>query len=299
MCDSIIQHEVGARARPGNAQAGLPRPRTGRSLRWCTTVGRIVVRARPLASISRPKISMSTRFAVNRCNPCCAHQDMYCRKSNVYASRVRPNSRPETGQRGTLPVAKQRLRDGNQLPAANDRCGGHRDLQGSGRSPRPGPEPLSMKHRPKSATEPNPDRAPPRAQTARDRRLCATRRASICRRYAPVGADGRSPGRAPPRPLSSRTPTSRCRCATSGRRARARESPPGAGHAASGTESPGGLALALRRASTRGPDRIGGCTEFVRGDVCDGPGLPSGVRGIPCRPAQVSGRAHRMAARRA
>ena len=37
----------------------------------------------------------------------------------------------------------------------------------------------------------------------------------------------------------------------------------------------------------------------VRGDVCDGPGLASGVRGMPCRPAQVSGRAHGMAARRA
>jgi len=37
------------------------------------------------------------------------------------------------------------------------------------------------------------------------------------------------------RALSSQTPTSGCRSATSGRQARARESPPGAGHAAIGT----------------------------------------------------------------
>ena len=37
------------------------------------------------------------------------------------------------------------------------------------------------------------------------------------------------------RALSSRTPTSRCRSATAGRRVRARESPPGAGRAATGT----------------------------------------------------------------
>jgi len=64
-------------------------------------------------------------------------------------------------------------------------------------------------------------------------------------------------------------------------------------------ESPCGLALALRRGSTCGPDRIGSRTELVRGDVCDGPGLASSVRGMPCCPAQISGRAHRMAARRA
>jgi len=39
------------------------------------------------------------------------------------------------------------------------------------------------------------------------------------------------------RALSSRTPTSRCRCATAGRRVRARESPPGAGRAATGTRA--------------------------------------------------------------
>ena len=40
---------------------------------------------------------------------------------------------------------------------------------------------------------------------------------------------------APRRALSSQTPTSRCRSATAGRRVRARESPLGAGHAATGT----------------------------------------------------------------
>jgi len=64
-------------------------------------------------------------------------------------------------------------------------------------------------------------------------------------------------------------------------------------------ESPCDLALAFRRASTCGLDRIGGRTELVRGDVRDGPGLASSVRGMPCCPAQVSGRAHCMAARRA
>ena len=64
-------------------------------------------------------------------------------------------------------------------------------------------------------------------------------------------------------------------------------------------ESPSGLALAFRRGSTCGLDRVGGRTELVRGDVCDGPGLASSVRGMPCCPTQVSGRAHCMAARRA
>jgi len=40
---------------------------------------------------------------------------------------------------------------------------------------------------------------------------------------------------APWRALSSQKPTSRCRSATAGRQVRARESPPGAGHAATGT----------------------------------------------------------------
>jgi hypothetical protein len=64
-------------------------------------------------------------------------------------------------------------------------------------------------------------------------------------------------------------------------------------------ESPCGLALAFGRGSTCGLDRIGGRTEFVRGDVCDGPGLASSVRGMPCCPSKVSGRAHSMTARRA
>jgi hypothetical protein len=64
-------------------------------------------------------------------------------------------------------------------------------------------------------------------------------------------------------------------------------------------ESPCGLALAFWRGSTCGLDRIGGCTEFVCRDVCDGPGLASSVRGTPCCPAQVPGRAHCMATRRA
>src|ERR1035437_2027036 len=46
-------------------------------------------------------------------------------------------------------------------------------------------------------------------------------------------------------------------------------------------ESPGGLTLAFWRGSTCGLDRISGGPEFVRGDVCDGPGLASGVRGMP------------------
>ena len=59
------------------------------------------------------------------------------------------------------------------------------------------------------------------------------------------------------------------------------------------------LALAFRRGGTCGLDRIGGRTELVRGDVCDGAGLASSVRGMPCCPTQVSGRAHCMAPRRA
>jgi hypothetical protein len=64
-------------------------------------------------------------------------------------------------------------------------------------------------------------------------------------------------------------------------------------------ESPYAVALAFRRASTCGLDRIGGRTKFVRGDVRDDPGLASSVRGMPCCPTQVSGRGHCMAGRRA
>src|SRR5262249_4799033 len=62
-------------------------------------------------------------------------------------------------------------------------------------------------------------------------------------------------------------------------------------------ESPCGPALAFGRSSTCGLDRIGGRTELVRGDVCNSPGLASSVRGMPCCPTEVSGRAHSMAAR--
>src|SRR5581483_6385097 len=61
-------------------------------------------------------------------------------------------------------------------------------------------------------------------------------------------------------------------------------------------EPPCGIALAVRRGSTCGLDGIGGRTELVRGDMRDGPCLASSVCGMPRRPAQVSGRAHRMTA---
>jgi len=64
-------------------------------------------------------------------------------------------------------------------------------------------------------------------------------------------------------------------------------------------EPPCGLAVAFGRGSTCGLYRIGGRTEFVRGDVCDGPGLASSVCGMPCCPPEVSGRAHSVTARRA
>jgi hypothetical protein len=63
-------------------------------------------------------------------------------------------------------------------------------------------------------------------------------------------------------------------------------------------ESPCGLAPAFRRGSTCGLDRVGGRTELVRGDVCDGSSLAGGIRGMPCCATQVPGRAHGMAARR-
>jgi hypothetical protein len=64
-------------------------------------------------------------------------------------------------------------------------------------------------------------------------------------------------------------------------------------------ESPCGIAVAVRRGSACGLDGIGGRTEFVRGDVCDGPRLASSERGMPCCPTQDPGRPHGMAARRA
>jgi len=59
-----------------------------------------------------------------------------------------------------------------------------------------------------------------------------------------------------------------------------------------------GFALAIRCGSTCGLDRVGGRTEFVRRDVRDDPRLAGRIRGRPCRPTQVSGRAHCLAARR-
>ena len=64
-------------------------------------------------------------------------------------------------------------------------------------------------------------------------------------------------------------------------------------------ELPCALALSCRRGSTRGLDRIGGRTELVCSDVSDDRRLAGSVRGMACCPAQVSGRGHCMAARRA
>src|SRR5256886_15127370 len=55
-------------------------------------------------------------------------------------------------------------------------------------------------------------------------------------------------------------------------------------------ELPCALALSLWRGGTCGLDRIGGRTELVRRDVCDGRGLAGSVGGVPCCPTQVSGR---------
>jgi hypothetical protein len=43
-------------------------------------------------------------------------------------------------------------------------------------------------------------------------------------------------------------------------------------------ESSCGLAIAFRRGSACGLDRVGGRAEFMRGNVCDGPGLAGGIR---------------------
>jgi hypothetical protein len=59
-------------------------------------------------------------------------------------------------------------------------------------------------------------------------------------------------------------------------------------------ESPCSLALAFGCSSTCGLDRIGR-TKLVRDNMSDGPGLTSGVCGIPCCTMQVSGRAHCVA----
>ena len=54
-----------------------------------------------------------------------------------------------------------------------------------------------------------------------------------------------------------------------------------------------------RNVGTHGLDRVGSCTELVRGHVCDGRGLARSVRGKPRRPSQISGRAHCLPTRRA
>lgn len=61
----------------------------------------------------------------------------------------------------------------------------------------------------------------------------------------------------------------------------------------------GALALSFRRGRTRSFDRIGSCTELVRGDVRDCGSLGGRVRGIPRCPAQVSGGGVGMSRRRA
>src|SRR5215469_12396259 len=50
----------------------------------------MVARARPRASRSRAKHSMSARRTWNRRRWCCWHQPAYWRRSSSYASRVRP-----------------------------------------------------------------------------------------------------------------------------------------------------------------------------------------------------------------
>src|SRR6266704_4791132 len=62
-------------------------------------------------------------------------------------------------------------------------------------------------------------------------------------------------------------------------------------------KSPCALALSFRRGGTCGLDRVGGRTELVRRDVCDGRGLAGGVGGMPCCPTQVSGRGVCVASR--
>ncbi len=62
---------------------------------------------------------------------------------------------------------------------------------------------------------------------------------------------------------------------------------------------PGSLLLALHRGSTRCSYRVGSSAKFVRGDMRDDGGLAGGIGGMPGSSAQVPGRAHRMATRRA
>src|SRR3954463_12496351 len=62
---------------------------------------------------------------------------------------------------------------------------------------------------------------------------------------------------------------------------------------------PCGLALAFRRGSACGLDRIGGRTELVCGDMRNDPRLAGSVGGMPRSSPRVSGRPHCRAARRA
>src|SRR5579875_3250445 len=63
--------------------------------------------------------------------------------------------------------------------------------------------------------------------------------------------------------------------------------------------SPCALGLSLWRSGACGFDRIGGGAKLMSGDVRNDRSLPGGICGIARRPLQVSGCAHRMAARRA
>src|SRR5438094_9109562 len=55
-------------------------------------------------------------------------------------------------------------------------------------------------------------------------------------------------------------------------------------------ESPCALALSFRRAGTCGFARVGGRTELVRRDVCDGAGLAASVPAMRCCPPPAPGR---------
>src|SRR5438128_1355736 len=55
-------------------------------------------------------------------------------------------------------------------------------------------------------------------------------------------------------------------------------------------ESPCALALSFRRGGTCGLDRVGGSTELVRRDVCDGRGLAGGLAHSGLWPRPLHGR---------
>ena len=57
--------------------------------------------------------------------------------------------------------------------------------------------------------------------------------------------------------------------------------------------------MSFGRGGTRCLDRVRGRAELVGRDVGDSRGLAGRVRGMPWCPAQISGRGHRMARRRA